>query len=127
MQRRNFLRKAAIGSAGIIAGSLLSEKTVANQTEKKFKCKITVLKKTLNQEWSREFKKKDSKMCGVFNEGQEFILDDVWSVPEGFCSWAWADMRTLIHKVNDGAMNVFVSCCTDGFRPVYFKIEKVEV
>ncbi len=127
MERRNFLKTSAVGSATILAGAVVSNDIIAEQPERKYKCKITVLKKTHNKEWSLQFRKREGEPCSIFNEGQEFIIDDVWKVPEGFCPWAWADIRTFLHKVNDKAMDTFVSCCTDGFRPVFFKIERVEI
>lgn len=46
-------------------------------------------------------------------------------MPEGFCGWAWADMQKLVYGMARGGQDVFVTCCTDGYRPVVFKLEKV--
>ena len=46
--------------------------------------------------------------------------------PEGFCDWAWADIRVFIHDVTAGMMDRTVACCTDGYRPVFFLLERVE-
>ena len=127
MERRNFLKTSAAGSACMLAGAAISNDMMAQPSAQNFKCKITVLRKTHNKEWNQQFRNSEGEPCRVFSEGQEFIPDNIWSVPEGFCPWAWADIRTFIHKVNDGAMNNFVSCCTDGFRPVFFKIERLEI
>ena len=69
--------------------------------------------------------------CEVFSEGQEFIVEGL-EVPEGFCPSAWRainhNVRTLLyggvlpHHVEG---DVAVNCCTDGLRPVIFKIERV--
>ena len=126
MERRDFLKTSAVGSACVLAGALVPNNSIAQQSETKFKCRITVLKKTLNKDWSLQFRGREGEPCSIFNEGQEFIIEDIWNIPEGFCPWAWADIRTFIHKVNDKAMDTFVSCCTDGFRPVFFKIERIE-
>jgi len=122
LERRKFIKSASIGSACALAGT--SNLSAAFKAGKK--CKITVLKKTLNEEWYQEIRGRKGEKCNVFQEGEEFILDSPWSVPEGFCDWAWGDIRTFIHKVNDGSLEKFVSCCTDGFRPVFFKIEMIE-
>lgn len=106
---------------------MVSNDVIAQQSEKNVKCKITVLKKAHNKEWSLQFRNKEGEPCSIFNEGQIFIIEDIWKVPEGFCPWAWADIRTFLHKVNDKAFDTFVSCCTDGFRPVFFKIERIEI
>jgi len=127
MERRNFLKTSTVGSACTLAGVLSSKDILAKQPEAASKCKITVLRKTHNKEWSRQFRQTEGEPCSIFQEGQEFIIEDIWRAPEGFCPWAWADIRTFIHKVNDKAMDTFVSCCTDGFRPVFFKIERTEI
>ncbi len=97
------------------------------------KCKITVLKRTINQEFVDEYMKEKVAPCDLFKEGQEFILEAPWSPPPGFCTWAWADLRTFIYAVMMGAefpwskrSDVALGCCTDGARPVIFKIERVE-
>jgi uncharacterized repeat protein (TIGR04076 family) len=62
----------------------------------------------------------------VFTDGQEFVLESPWVAPEGFCQWAWADIRTYILLVWEGKFDHFIACCTDGLRPVFFKIERIE-
>ena len=94
------------------------------------KIKITIIKKTLNKDLINEFvieEYKGIKDCEKFENGQEFVIDpNMGSIPEGFCNWAWADIRTYIHMVH-GGQPTMLSCCTDGARPVFFKIERVEL
>jgi uncharacterized repeat protein (TIGR04076 family) len=100
------------------------------------KCKITVLRRGLDRELISEFLDEscgDMKRCGTFEDGQEFIVDEVHTPPDGFCSWAWADIRHVITRVAAGgdfpsmrSAGVAVACCTDLFRPVVFKIERME-
>jgi uncharacterized repeat protein (TIGR04076 family) len=67
-------------------------------------------------------------------EGQEFTADSPGEVPEGFCAWAWANIHKEIVAIMSGGSltpwvnqeRVAIACCTDGFRPVVFKIERVE-
>ena len=97
---------------------------------KKKLCKITVLKRTIHQDLYKEIRGEEGVPCEVFKEGQEFILDSPsFSVPDGFCPWAWADIRSFLHGIFGGVKyagkNAFVACCTDGFRPVLFKIESI--
>ena len=125
MERRKFLKTSAAGSACLFAGSVAAESLKQAEAEAKYACKITVLKKSLNSEWSKEFRNFEGEVCDVFTEGQEFVVESPWSPPEGFCPWAWADIRTFIHVVNSGEFESFVSCCTDGFRPVFFRIERI--
>ena len=64
--------------------------------------------------------------------GKEFISSGL-NMPEGFCSWAWADIqRDVAHLALDGDFpwikepGKMVSCCTDGLRPVVFRLERIE-
>ena len=125
MERRDFIKKSAIGSTCALAGTLISNPASAAEFPENFSCKITVLKRTLNADWGKEFRNSEGNRCEIFSEGQEFIIESPWSAPEGFCHWAWADIRTFIHLVQEGKFETFVSCCTDGFRPVFFKIERI--
>ena len=106
--------------------------------EKMPKCKITVLKRTLNKDLLEEYledKYKDMKPCEIFKDKQEFVLkgDDAFSQPpKDFCAWAWADIRKDIMTVALGCdmpgMNqqgMVIAGCTDWFRPVIFKIERI--
>ncbi|MDD2979818.1 MAG: TIGR04076 family protein [Hespellia sp.] len=92
--------------------------------------KITVLKKTLMEEIADEYAGKGAiKICGKFEEGDTFITDGR-TVPEGFCTWAWADIfKDIIFVRNNmdciGTLDKKsqIASCTDGFRPVIFRIE----
>ncbi len=126
MERREFIKSAAIGSACTLTGGVISGSTFAKVNSDEDVIKITVLKKTINNDWNKQFRDREGEMCNVFSEGQEFIVKSPWSAPEGFCHWAWADIRTYIHLVNAASFKNSVACCTDGFRPVFFKIEKVK-
>ncbi len=102
------------------------------------KVKITVVKK-LNvkdlYEDNPPLQYKEKWMtpeCDRFELGQEFLLDTI-DCPPGFCSWAFADIqRDLVHMFFRGnypwvqQKGATLSCCTDGFRPVFFKIERLE-
>ncbi|MEG1946736.1 MAG: TIGR04076 family protein [Lachnospiraceae bacterium] len=92
--------------------------------------KITVLKKLLMEEIVTEYAGKGSiHICNKFEEGDTFITDGR-KVPEGFCTWAWADIfKDIIFVRNNmdciGTMDKKsqIVSCTDGFRPVIFRIE----
>ena len=70
--------------------------------------------------------------CDRVEMGQEFISNQ-GECPPGFCSWAFADIQRDITHLrlggdfpwikDEGAM---LSCCTDGVRPVIFKLERIE-
>ncbi len=131
MKRRDFITTAAIGSAGTLAGVAFSEgdapaQAPVAQIKPSNKCKITVLKRTLNDEWNKEFRGGSVKLCSKFKDNQEFTIESPWRKPEGFCDWAWADIRTYIHLVDAGKWDTSICCCTDGFRPVFFKVERAK-
>ncbi len=97
---------------------------------KKHRVKITVLQKLFHKEFVEKYAADPAgwKPCQVFNEGDEFITsrDSPWAKPDGFCDWAWADIQKLVYGMARGGQDMFVTCCTDGYRPVIFKLEKME-
>ncbi len=101
------------------------------------KCKITVLKRTINQDIIDEYVKEEIAErigpCEHLDDGQEFVIESPFVPPEGLCSWAWADIRKEVLAVVRGGTfaatkqsNIAITCCTDGYRPVIFKVERVE-
>ncbi len=102
------------------------------------KCRITVLKRSFNREFVDEFveakRREHLGPCEMFSDGQEFVTDVISGMPQGFCSWAWDDIyKSLIGFFADGDFgmwyerkDVIIACCTDGTRPVIFKIEKIK-
>lgn len=71
-------------------------------------------------------------ICTAFNEGQEFIVEN-GEKPDGFCSWAWRDVYKDMSVLRFGGdfdpwaeKGVAITCCTDGIRPVSFKMERIE-
>ena len=91
--------------------------------------RITVLKKYFDQAIVDQFAASPEKWtaCTHFEVGQQFetTLDAPWEMPAGFCGWAWADIQKLVYGMARGGQDVFVTCCTDGYRPVVFKLEKL--
>ncbi|RJS89401.1 TIGR04076 family protein [Candidatus Bathyarchaeota archaeon] len=54
-------------------------------------------------------------------------------MPEGFCSWAWDDISKVVNVLRFGGNfpwfeeeGISINCCTDGLRPVIFKIERIQ-
>lgn len=102
------------------------------------KCKITVLKRTVNQDLIDEYLDdtyKHGGPCEFFRDGQEFVIDPSM-MPEDFsecCSWAWADIRKDILTVAFGGnmpgikkRGTVITGCRDWFRPVIFMVERME-
>ena len=91
--------------------------------------KITVLRKLRHDDLIEQYTDTgDWSECSHFDVGQEFVVsaDKPWELPDGFCGWAWADIQKSVWGMARGGPNVFVSCCTDGYRPVLFKLEKLD-
>ncbi|MFW9964401.1 MAG: TIGR04076 family protein [Candidatus Sifarchaeia archaeon] len=69
--------------------------------------------------------------CYVFDEGEEFLIDNL-KKPEKFCGWGWKTVVKDLEILNCGddltwtETGVIYSSCTDGVRPVVFKLERVE-
>ena len=59
--------------------------------------------------------------CDVLGDGQEFAVEDWDTLPEEFCQWTWEDIRKAELAEELGTV---VACCTDGFRPMVFEIER---
>lgn len=100
--------------------------------------KITVLKTSFNKEYVDLYVEKERaktlSTCETFKEGQEFITDAVIGMPAGFCPWAWDDIYKVVSAYYaNGSFDMWteggdtiIACCTDGTRPVYFKIDKLK-
>ncbi len=97
------------------------------------KAKITVLKRMVNPDLINEYLGGEGMgPCGLFEDGQVFIQED-WKPPDGFCQWAWSDIHKEIILIRRGGdqggpmpKGTAIACCTDGFKPVVFKIERIE-
>ena len=98
-------------------------------TIEKHPVRITVLKKLFHQEFVDRYASDPETWtpCTKFEEGDAFVTspEAPWDMPPGFCGWAWADIQKLVYGMARGGQDVFVTCCTDGYRPVVFKLEKL--
>ncbi len=98
------------------------------------KVKITVVKKLNNKDMFGDNPPLHFNMppeCDRLQLGQEFIVDR-FECPAGFCNWAYADIqRDIVHLALGGdypwikEKGAILSCCTDGVRPVVFKLERI--
>ena len=96
--------------------------------------RITVVKRWVNEELIREYAtdgNKESRIapCSLFSDDQVFVSTGL-SKPDGFCSWAWADIQRDVVWVSLGGVQqnhtvpgTALSCCTDGLNPVFFRLE----
>jgi len=101
---------------------------------KKNKLKITVLKRQDPKAIFDKYPVTERDWfvpCDTYREGQEFILES-FTMPEGFCPSAWQTIYPSVRTIWFGGnlpyfkeKGVAVSCCSDGMRPVIFKIERL--
>ena len=92
-------------------------------------CRITVLRKSLNDDAVNPHISGSSRLCPVFLEGQTF--DSAREQPEGFCAWAWNSISQYVNVIGESEpprdTDVFmvenhsvVASCSDSSRPVFF-------
>ena len=99
------------------------------------KARVTVVRRAVHEDLidehiNRERYPDGLGACSRFADGQSFIVEGFPQKPEGFCDWAWADIQRDIAMVLFGASMPWLSqprtaitCCTDGLRPVSFRVE----
>jgi len=71
--------------------------------------------------------------CPLMNVGDEFLYEGSAKMPKGLCPWAWIDIYRGVNALSAGATytpwnnqnGMQILCCTDGVRPVVFKIVAV--
>ena len=96
--------------------------------------KITVVKKVHNRDMFGDSPPVGFTAvpeCDKVEMGQEFISEE-GKCPPGFCSWAFADIQRDIAHLRFGGNFPWIkepgkmlACCTDGVRPVVFKLERI--
>lgn len=101
-------------------------------------CKITVIRRTYHQDLADQYieagLRKNHGPCEKFQDGQEFVTNVFSGIPQDFCPWAWDDIyKALVGFGANGHYgmwyrnkNNLIACCSDGIRPVIFKLEKIE-
>jgi len=99
------------------------------------KIRITVLKRFTPSEvfeTSPVTPAKPIGACELYKDGQEFVVDKDWRMPEGFCTSAWNTIYCYVRTLIFGGdlpwykeKGVSIACCSDGLRPVIFKLERI--
>ena len=107
------------------------------------KVKLTVIDKKLYPELQAQYcADPESGACPVYEIGDEFVFerygeaDDFWKMGMGRqCSEAWDAIARYIYTGLQGGSimrgwmkdeRVMIACCSDGTRPVIFKIERMD-
>ena len=96
--------------------------------------RITVLKKEFYPEMADEYlvEGRAAGPCPLLEVGDSFVYEGGAVMPEGFCPWAWIDLYNQITDLSGRAENNWykpglrIGCCTDGVRPVVFRMEGVD-
>lgn len=99
------------------------------------KVKITVLRSTFNEDLARDYGMPGLKPCSMMKEGQVFYAG--LGKPEGFCDGAWRTIHPYVFALANGAKHFYfndwvrqpgvaITCCNDGLRPVFFKLETTD-
>lgn len=70
--------------------------------------------------------------CEALSPGQEFVIESM-VCPPGFCNWAFGDIYRDVAQLMMGGDFPFIgrpgvmfSSCTDGKRPVIFRLERLD-
>lgn len=107
------------------------------------KCKVTVLEcKCFCDYQGKYLADPKSGPCPMYHAGDEFIFerygakDDFWHMGYGAqCSEAWDAVARYIYTALQGGSimhgwtnddRMMIACCSDGTRPVIFKIERID-
>jgi len=100
------------------------------------KVKITVVRKVdMRDLWGEENLGAAAgfePLCPYYHVGDEFIVTQT-EPPQGFCVSAFHDIYRYIFALRTGSnfpwmakTGEALACCTDAFRPVVFKIERLD-
>jgi len=99
--------------------------------------RITVVKRMVNEDLIQEYAANGQSVerirpCCALADGQVFLSTGL-AQPEGFCSWAWADIQRDVAWVALGGVQqkhrvpgTAIVCCTDGLKPVFFRLEPLK-
>lgn len=99
------------------------------------KVRITVLDASFREDLAKEYGMPELRPCSVMKKGQVFVCG--LGKPDGFCATAWKSIHQYVFALANGASHFFfndwvrepgvaISCCNDGLRPVFFKIEATD-
>ena len=99
--------------------------------------KITVLKKTFDQELADEYGANGLGPCPMLRQGDVFFAD--YAKPDGFCDEAWKAIYQYVFALAHGSgkelfyygdwirkPGVAICSCNDGIRPVTYKLEATD-
>ncbi len=101
------------------------------------KCKLTILKTTLQEDLAKEYGIPNFSTCPLMKEGQVFYASS--AKPCGFCDEAWKAIYQYVFALAHGSegwyfndwidpkhKGVAICSCNDGLRPVIIKVERTD-
>ena len=98
--------------------------------------RITVIKKEFDPELADAYlsEGREAGACPLHEVGDSFVYTGGAEKPEGLCPWAWLSLYASVNALCAGAnQNTWyrnsrtrIHCCTDGVRPVVFRLETIE-
>lgn len=99
------------------------------------KVRITAIRKTCYPDLMAQYENPIEHACDV-EEGRVWIANG-WTKPEGFCDSAWDSISAFVMTLAHGGGNFYdgwmknpksaMISCNDGFRPVSFYLEALDV
>ncbi|WP_461435996.1 TIGR04076 family protein [Methanosphaera sp.] len=101
------------------------------------KVKITILKKTLQEDLAKEYGVDNLSMCPMMKEGEVYYAD--YAKPEEFCDEAWKAIYQYVFALAHGVKDIWyyedwiktpgvaIVSCNDGLRPVIMKLEATDI
>lgn len=97
--------------------------------------RITVLKREFYPDLAEAYLTEGAAAgaCPLQREGDVFVYCGGAEKPDGLCPWAWIDLYASVAALSAGGdENTWyknggtrILCCTDGVRPVVYKLELI--
>ena len=99
------------------------------------KVRITVMRTARYDDLIARYENPIEHACDM-REGQVFVCEG-WQKPEGMCDSAWETLSPFVMALSHGAENLYdgwmknpksaMLSCNDGFRPVSFLVEALDI
>lgn len=97
--------------------------------------RITVLKREFYPDLAQQYLSEgsDAGPCPLHAVGDSYLYEGGAEKPDGLCPWAWIGLYSAVCTLAAGGdQNTWyrdggtrIRCCTDGVRPVVFRLEMV--
>ena len=130
----NIFHQVAVSSLATY-GILISSFVIFDRSNMTVDVKITVLETSLKKDLADEYAVPNLEPCPVLKAGQVFYATN--TCPKGMCDAAWRTINQYVFALACGVREFYgggwmkepgkvITCCNDGLRPVYFKLEATD-